>query len=200
MSQQEFWNSKFSRDGFLYGKKPNEFIKDCSLNFQKNKKVLCLGEGEGRNAIYLAKEGFSVDAIDASDIGLGKLSERAALEEVNVDTKCIDINEWLPNKLYGAVVFSYMHLELNEMKKLFPKIEDALYKDGFLVAEVFSKNQIEKNSGGPKNLDLLYSVEEIKSCISNLKVHKLEECEVELDEGNGHQGNASVIRLIAQKV
>lgn len=200
MEQQEFWNQKFSRDGYLYGKEPNEFIKSTYVNFKKNQRVLCLGEGEGRNAVFLAKKGYEVAAIDASDVGLSKLETWAKESNVEVKTKCMDINEWIPTKKYGAILFTFMHLKIDELQKIVEKIEDSLKENGFLVAEVFSKSQIHKNSGGPKDLDLLYSVEDFQNSIKSLKIHKLEEKIVELNEGNGHIGEASVIRLIAQKL
>lgn len=200
MEQQNFWNAKFSRDGYLYGTNPNQFIKNSYDNFKRSQKVLCLGEGEGRNAIFLAKKGYEVEAIDASDVGLNKLYEQSKLENVKIKTNCMDINNWKPEKKYGAILFTFMHLKLDELKSLLKKIEDALEDTGFLVVEVFSKNQIEKNSGGPKDLELLYSVYDFKENIKELRIHKLEEVIVELNEGNGHQGEASVIRLIAQKI
>jgi 2-polyprenyl-3-methyl-5-hydroxy-6-metoxy-1,4-benzoquinol methylase len=199
MNQQEFWNNKFSKDDFMYGENPNEFIKSSYDNFTKSQKVLCLGEGEGRNAIFLAKKGYEVEAIDASDIGLNKLFEKSKLENVEVKTTCMDINEWVSEKKYGAILFTFMHLELQDLKILLGKIEKALKEKGFLVVEVFSKNQIEKCSGGPKDLNLLYSIDDFKENIKELKIHKLEEVITHLDEGRGHQGEASVIRLIAQK-
>ena len=200
MNQQEFWNKKFSRDGYLYGTNPNQFIKNSYDNFKKSQKILCLGEGEGRNAIFLARHGYEVEAIDASDVGLNKLYEQCKLENIEVKTKCMDINNWVQEKKYGAILFTFMHLEISELKSLLDKIEGALEEKGFFIVEVFSKNQIEKNSGGPKDLELLYSIDDFKENIKSLKVHKLEELVVELNEGNGHIGEASVIRLIAQKV
>jgi hypothetical protein len=93
-----------------------------------------------------------------------------------------------------------MHLEIVELKKLLEKIEKNLYDKGFLVVEVFSKKQINKNSGGPKDLNLLYGVDDFKENLKTLKILKLEETVVQLEEGNGHNGEASVIRLIAQKL
>ncbi|WP_419767989.1 class I SAM-dependent methyltransferase [Arcobacter sp.] len=199
MNQQELWNKKFSRDGYLYGTNPNQFIKNSYVNFKKDQTVLCLGEGEGRNAIFLAKEGFDVEAIDASDIGLNKLFEQSKIENVEIKTACMDINDWQVSKKYGAILFSFLHLKIDELKTLIKKIETSLEKDGFFVCEVFSKNQIENNSGGPKDLELLYSMDDFKENIKELKIHKLEEVITNLEEGTGHQGEASVIRLIAQK-
>lgn len=199
MTQQEFWNGKFSRDGYLYGKNPNVFVEKCYLNFKKSQRVLCLGEGEGRNAVFLASKGYEVAALDASDVALKKLETFAQEKNVTVHTRCIDLNEWTPTKKYGAIVFSFLHLTSPEKKMLFSKIESALKGKGFLIAEVFSKNQLNYNSGGPKDEELLYSVDDFKDAFPHSIIHKLEEVEVELDEGNGHQGRASVIRLIAQR-
>ncbi len=199
MSQQAFWNEKFSREGYLYGKEPNAFLSNCYNNFIKSERILCLGEGEGRNAIFLAKKGYEVAAIDASDIGLKKLESFAQQEHVSVTTRCQDLNEWVPNKKYGAIVFSYLHLLDNEKQSLFTKIETSLIHQGFFIAEVFSKNQLNYSSGGPKDAELLYSIEDFKKAFKHCIIHKLEEVEVELDEGKGHKGLASVIRIIAQR-
>lgn len=199
MTQQEFWNQKFSRDGYLYGKEPNHFLKECSSNFKISQEVLCLGEGEGRNAIFLAKEGYKVLALDASNVGLKKLTSLAKEEEVEVKTQCIDLSEWTPKKKYGAIVFSYLHLLTDEKTSLFEKIQTALHPQGFFVAEVFSKSQLNYNSGGPKERDLLYAIEDFKDAFEECVIHKLEEVEVNLAEGRGHNGKASVIRIIAQR-
>ena len=199
MNQQEFWNKKFLRDAYLYGKKPNEFIYSCSANFNKTQRLLCVGEGEGRNAVFLAKKGFEVVALDASDIGLKKLEEYAKEENVKVKTLCTDINDWIPKKKYGTIVASYFHVSNDEKKDVFKKLESALKNKGFLVLEVFSKNQINYSSGGPKDTDLLYSIEEFENIFKDSIIHKLEEVIINLDEGKGHQGKASVIRLVIQK-
>lgn len=200
MSQQLFWNEKFSREGYLYGKNPNEFIKETYTKFNKNEKVLCLGEGEGRNAIFLAKQGFDVEAIDASNIGIEKLKSHAEEQSVNIKTSCMDLNDWQTDEKYGAVLFTFLHLEKDELNNLLTKIEACLEEGGYFTAEVFSKNQFDKTSGGPKNLDLLYEENDFKEAIKNLKIHKLQEETVYLNEGKGHQGEAHVIRIIAQKL
>jgi SAM-dependent methyltransferase len=199
MSQKEFWNSKFSKEGFLYGTKPNAFIKSCEGNFKKSQRFLCLGEGEGRNAIYFAKKGFDVVALDASDIGLLKLETQAIENNLKIKTRCVDLNEWEPSKKYGTIVASYLHMYEDDREKLFLKIESCLKDNGFFVGEFFSKNQINYTSGGPKDLSLLYSVDDFLNSFNSCIKHKIEEIETNLDEGKGHQGKASVIRVIIQK-
>lgn len=199
MEQQEFWNTKFSREGYLYGKKPNAFLVSCGSNFKKSHRFLCLGEGEGRNAIYFAKKGYSIEAIDASDIGLKKLAEFAKEENVEVETNCSDLTQWIPKKKYGSIVASYLHLYKKDREELFEKIDSCLKEKGFFVGEFFSTNQLNYSSGGPKDIDLLYTVDDFLNSFPNCTKHRVEEVEVELEEGKGHQGLASVIRVIIQK-
>lgn len=199
MEQQEFWNSKFSREGYLYGKEANKFLVSCDSNFKKSEKFLCLGEGEGRNAIFFAKKGYKVTAIDASDIGLEKLEEFAKEENVKVKTICQDLTKWEAKEKYFSIVASYLHMYKDDRELLFEKIENSLPSGGFFVGEFFSINQLNYSSGGPKDEELLYTVEDFKNSFPNSKKHKLEEVEVELNEGKGHNGTASVIRVIIEK-
>ncbi len=198
MSQQEFWNQKFSRDGFLYGLKPNSFIASKIKSFPANSKVLCLGEGEGRNAIFLAKKGFEVTAIDASDIGLSKLEQRAKEEGLNIKTICIDLNEWQAEEKYDVIVASYLHMYEKDRDRLFDNIDDSLKENAVFVGEFFSQNQLNYNSGGPKDKELLYKVEDFKAHYTFSEAEVKEQITI-LDEGKGHQGEASVIRVVLQK-
>lgn len=199
MTQQELWNKKFSKDEYLYGKEVNKFLSSCYNNFSKSQRILCVGEGEGRNAVFLAKKAYEVEAIDASDVGLRKLEKLAQEENTTVHTTCLDLNDWLPTKKYGACVISFLHLSKDEKLSIFPKIEASLNHQAFFIIEVFSKDQVNFSSGGPKDTDLLYSIEDIKQSLQHCVFHKLEQVEVILDEGYGHKGLASVIRVIAQK-
>ena len=198
MSQQEFWNSKFLRDGFLYGIKPNTFISSKIKLLKRESELLCLGEGEGRNAIFFAKRGFKVSAFDASDIGLKKLEERAKEENLKINTLCLDLNDWEDDKKYDVIVASYLHMYKDERVKLFEKIEESLNQDGHFIGEFFSTKQLNFNSGGPKDEDLLYTVDDFKKNFLYCD-KEITEQEVILDEGKGHQGDACVIRVVIQK-
>lgn len=200
MNQQEFWNKKFSKDEFFYGKKPNEFLVSCISKFSKKERILFLGEGEGRNAVYFAKHGYDVRAIDASNIGLSKLQIFAKQEGVNIKTTCLDLKDWSPKKNFGGMLASYLHLESPLREEVFQKVEDVLISGGFFVAEFFSKKQLNFSSGGPKDENLLYDLNSFDGLFKKCKIHKLVEEEVVLDEGTGHRGKASVIRLVVQKI
>lgn len=198
MNQKEFWNNKFKNDDFLYGLKANEFLASNINKFEKNMRILCLGEGEGRNAIFFAKEGFDVTAIDSSDVALAKLQKRAQNENLNIKTFCIDLNSWQNSEKYDVILISYLHMHKEYLKELLKKIENSLTIGGYFIGEFFSKEQLNYNSGGPKDIDFLYNVEDFNNYFIDFKKDIKEEIVV-LDEGDGHQGLASVIRVIIKK-
>ena len=199
MSQQEFWNGKFSKADYFYGTKANEFLASNISLLKNHKKLLCLGEGEGRNAIFFAKNGFEVSAIDASNLGLEKHQNRAIEEKLDIKTVCMDLNDWTVLEKYDVIVASYLHMFKNEREELFKKIEDSLNSNGYFIGEFFSTKQLEFNSGGPKDLDLLYAIEDFQNYFNLCKKNITEEIVV-LDEGIGHQGEACVIRVVIQKI
>ena len=199
MSQQLFWNNKFSKVDYFYGTKPNEFLASKLELIKHKKTLLCLGEGEGRNAIFFAQNGLEVSAIDASDIGLKKLDRKSKEENHNIKTFCMDLNHWEAKEKYDVIVASYLHMFKDEREELFKKIEDSLSKDAYFIGEFFSTKQLEFNSGGPKDLDLLYTIEDFLNHFNSCEKNITEEIAV-LDEGIGHQGEACVIRVVIQKV
>ena len=202
MEQTNFWNDKFSKVDYLYGLDPNEFIAS-NIDLMKDKKrVLCLGEGEGRNAIFLAKEGFEVTAIDASDVGLDKLKYRASQDFLDIHCINMDLNNWEmilnEDEKYDVIVASYLHMFEQDRNSLFNKIEQNLKSGGYFIAEFFSKEQLNYNSGGPKALDLLYDLNDFDEVFTTFE-KKITKQLVHLNEGVGHQGEASVIRVIVKK-
>ena len=200
MNQQDFWNGKFKIDSMFYGKEPNQFIKIESKLLADKSEVLCLGEGEGRNAIFLAKKGHKVTAFDSSDIGLEKLKLNAKNENLDIQTRCFDLNNWNDNTKYQNIITSYLHLEEPLRTQVFQKAYNTLLPNGYFIAEFFSKEQMNYNSGGPKNLNLLYDKDSLKSIFTTEEIIYLEQEEILLSEGIGHNGLANVIRIILKKI
>lgn len=196
----QMWDEKFSREGYFYGLKPNVFI-ESQLELIKGN-VLCLGEGEGRNAVFLASKGYQVTALDASPIGISKALHFADRQEVKIIPILVDLEQWEPNTTYNTIVSSYLHLEEPLRTKAFRTAIDVLEKEGYFIAEFFSINQMPRESGGPKKPELLYTLASLESIFSmpNCEIIYLKEEEVPLDEGPGHQGDALVIRVIVKKL
>lgn len=199
---QEMWNTKFDREEFLYGEEPNAFIKEHTHLLKKNSRILCLGEGEGRNALYLAKFGFNVEALDASDIGLMKLQKKALEGGVAITIRHTLFENWQPHGRYNAILCSFMHLPKEAQDTMFTKSFLALEEGGYFIGEFFSTSQLKFQSGGPKDKNLLYDICDIHALLKNLpcEILKLSLEIVELNEGIGHKGKASVIRILFQKL
>ena len=199
---QAFWNAKFYTKDFIYGEAPNNFVKENIELFVNTKKVMCLGEGEGRNAIYLADKGMEVEALDISDIALKKLRRRAKESYLFIKTRHTLFEYWQPDTHYDAVVCTYLHLPKHNQIMLFEKALMALNPNAYFIAELFSESQIHFSSGGPKNIALLYDLNDILDIVKTLpcKIIKLAQEVIVLNEGDKHVGRASVIRIILQKL
>jgi len=195
---KEFWNDRFGQSTYIYGKAPNVFFAEQLNKLQKGK-ILLPAEGEGRNAVYAAIKGWKVSAFDYSEAGIKKAHQLAADYDVEIDYQLVTVMDFQSNDSFDAIALIFAHFTGKEREVLFKKLEDALASGGYLIMEVFSKNQLGRESGGPKDLDLLYSKDEIKSLFPSLDFVILEETKTMLDEGSFHQGEAAVIRAVAQK-
>ena len=196
---KEFWNERFAQDEFIYGTSPNEFFAQ-QLELIPRGSLLLPAEGEGRNAVYAAKKGFEVSAFDFSEEGKAKALELANTHNVNIRYDLLHASGFQKDKHYDVVALIYAHFAGEERIDLFKKLESSLETGGHLIMEVFSKNQLGRTSGGPKSLELLYNVEEVKSLFPTISFSMLEESTVTLKEGKYHCGEAKVIRAIGQKM
>jgi cyclopropane fatty-acyl-phospholipid synthase-like methyltransferase len=195
---KEFWNERYSKSLYHYGKAPNAFFASYLTRLPKGD-LLLPAEGEGRNAVYAAYKGWKVTAFDFSEEGRKKALALAQSYDVEIDYQLMHASDFKAAKTYDAIALIFAHFAGEERKQLFANLEKSLAPGGHLIMEVFSKNQIGKESGGPKDLELLYSRAEIMSLFPNLNFSILEETKVDLDEGYSHQGEAVVIRGFAEK-
>lgn len=196
----EFWNKKYSVEDYIYGKEPNEFFR-ASLERLTPGKVLFLGEGEGRNSVFAAEQGWDVDALDSSSAAMEKAIKLAAERNVKINYQLADVcNYNYEAKKYDLVALIYLHLHESERTELHQKIIRSLRKDGIVILEAFDKSQINNDSGGPKNPDLLYTFEDIINDFIDLDFLELSKSSMPLNEGNHHTGNAEIIRFIGKKI
>ena len=198
--EREFWNKRYSEPGFAYGILPNLFLKEYLELLDKKGKALFLGEGEGRNAVYAAKQGWQVDAVDYSFSAKKKADLLAAENQVNINFVVNDLSSYnFKENYYDLVVIIFLHLTPDMRNHVFVKSILSLKKYGNLLLEVFSKEQINNNSGGPRSIDLLYSETEIVKLTRSLKTELIETKKIDLSEGIYHKGIADVVRYIGIK-
>ena len=196
---QDQWNERYSKEDFHYGKEPNNFLKEELPKLTRGK-ILFVGEGEGRNAVYAAKLGWEVDAIDFSHEGKRKAEKLAEEFGVKINYEIQDFADFIPKEnTYDAVGIFFIHLDENLREKLFAKIISSLKHNGKIIFECFEKEQINNSTGGPKNVELLYSLEDIVNEFIDLDFEKLSKEKVILTEGAGHNGPAMVIRFVGVK-
>ncbi len=197
---KDFWDNRYSEQEFAYGIEPNQFLKQ-QIDKLDTGKVLFLGEGEGRNAVYASKLGWQVDAVDFSSSAMKKALRLANENGVSINYTVCDLNEYefrIDN--YDLVVMIFLHLPIDLREKIFKSSINSLKLNGRLLVESFGKKQINNESGGPKDVDLLFSLDDIKNITTNLKEELLEDKTIFLNEGEYHKGKADVIRYIGVKI
>ena len=196
---QEQWNKRYSETNYLYGKEPNLFLKEQIEKLNPGK-LLLLGEGDGRNSVFAAKLGWRVDAFDFSQSAKEKALKYAEKENVSINYYVQDLETAeLKENNYDAVGIIFLHLPEDLREIVHHKALKSLKPNGVVIIEVFEKEQLKYGSGGPKDIDMLYSLEDIYTDFSELNVQKFTKERIILKEGPLHSGPAAVIRFLAQK-
>ena len=192
------WDDRYSDNEFIYGTEPNAFLVEHSSLL--GSPVLSLAEGEGRNAVYLAALGLQVHCVDVSAVGLAKARRLAASRGVDITTEVVDLAIYQPTaNCYQSVISISAHLPSKIRGRLYPIIEQCLLPGGVLALEAYSENQLSRNTGGPKDVDMLMTVPKIVQEFPNLEPLILHEIEREVREGKHHTGLACVVQFVGKK-
>ncbi len=193
---KSFWEERYSREEFAYGTLPNKFFKE-QIDKIKPGKLLLIGEGEGRNAVYAAKLGWVVDALDFSEEAKKKALRLAEINNVFINYDVENLDNFVPQKdFYDAAGLIFIHLENQLRDKVHTKCIESLKPGGKIILEAFEKEQFGRKSGGPQNPNLLYTLEDIKTNFSVLRTELLIKDIKNLDEGEFHSGEAAVIQYV----
>lgn len=199
MLQEQFWNQRYAAHETVYGYQPNTFFKQF-IDTHKAGSILLPAEGEGRNAIYAAKKGWEVDAFDFSEVARDKSLAIAAKENVQIQYAVQLIESFKAVKLYDAVSLIYVHMEPTLRKKFHQEILKSIKPGGFLILEAFGREQIKLKSGGPKDENQLYDAPSLCDDFRSLHILSCQQKEIILSEGAFHEGPASVLRFMGQKI
>ena len=199
MSTRDFWNEKFANTEYAYGTEPNDFLVSAVTKLKRGA-TLSLAEGEGRNAVWLAQQGFTVSAIEQSEKGVGK-TLRLALqrgvivmaERGELETFHIQPNSW------DLVVSIFAHTPQELRRKLHRQVVAGLKPGGVFVLEAYTPTQIANNTGGPKDAALMPTAELLRSELAGLVFDRIEEVERDVVEGSLHTGTAHVVQVVAHR-
>ena len=193
------WNERYSEPGFAYGTEPNEFLISV-VDRIPHGRILSLAEGEGRNAVYLASLGYEVTGVDGSEVGLRKAMELAKERGVAITTIQADLSEFeIGLEQWDGIISCYCHTPSTIRASLHHAAVLGLKPGGVFVLEAFSKEQLAYDTGGPKSLDMLMSLVELKLELVGLEFIHAVEMEREVREGSRHTGLASVVQVIGLK-
>jgi len=197
---KSFWDERYGEADFVYGVEPNEFLVSAARWLPAGSSILSLGEGEGRNAVFLAMRGFNVHGVDGSDVGLAKAQSLARARGAQIQTEVADLAVFEPAaRSYGAVISISAHLPSVIRNRLYPLVENCLLPNGIILLEAYSENQLARGTGGPKDSDMLMTVAKIEREFPNCEPILLRELEREVREGKYHTGMASVVQFIGKK-
>ena len=193
------WDERYSTEEYAYGKSPNKFLEE---NFRVIPKghVLCLAEGEGRNAVFLAKQGYSVTAVDGSQVGLQKAKKLAeehgvSIEVIHADLANFDIGQ---NRWEG-IVSIFCPLPSALRKELHKKVVAGLKPHGVYLVEAYTPDQLKHGTGGGKSADSMTTKESLSLELKDLRFKHLLELERDVIEGIYHTGLGAVVQAIASK-
>lgn len=198
----QFWNERFDKAEFIFGKEPNEYLVEQSQKYLKPAdKVLCIADGEGRNSVWLAKQGIQVVAFDASDIALNKAKQFAKENQVEVEYAFSDTDsfDWQANS-YDAVIGIFIQFADPQMReRIFQKTHEALKPGGVFILQGYTPKQLEYKTGGPSLIEHLYTEELIRDLTKEFQMLELCCYEKELNEGARHAGISALLGLVAKK-
>ena len=201
---ENFWNDRYGNDEFAYGTAPNEFLLSQQARLPASGRALAVGDGEGRNGVWLAQQGLSVLSVDLAAAGLQKARALAQQNDVTLETKQADLSDWdWPVATYDVVVSIYLHFPSDLRPRMHRAMLQALKPGGILMLEAFAPNQLDYQkqyqSGGPPRLDMLYAPDMLREDLAGAEEVMLAEAKTKLQEGAYHAGPAAVVRAVFRK-
>jgi SAM-dependent methyltransferase len=193
------WDNRYSEPGFAYGLKPNDFLVSVSKQLTVGQ-CLSLAEGEGRNAVFLAKNNHDVIAVDASEVGLQKTKQLANDNNVTIKTIHCDLQNYvLPKLQFNTIVSIFCHTPEIIRQKLHKGVVAGLKQGGLFVLEAYTKKQLHYGTGGPPTAELTMSLDKLKNELQGLEFLIAHEIERDVIEGKYHTGTGAVVQILARK-
>ena len=200
MTTQNPWDERYAAEEYFYGTEPNDFLKAHVSEIPAGGKVLCLAEGEGRNAVFLARQGFQVTAVDGSAVGLGKLQKLASQYGVQVQTIHSDLADFqIEPQSWDGIVSVWCHVPPALRGTLHAKCAEGLKEGGVFLLEAYHPRQLDYKTGGPPVAELMMTPSALKQELASLELSRCEDLDRNVQEGKGHFGKSAVSQVIGRK-
>lgn len=195
------WNRRYAGDDFLFGTEPNAWLREHVDALPAGGRVLCVADGEGRNSVWLARQGFAVEAFDVADRAVEKargLAQRAGVD-VRYTVADVDHFDW-PQAAYDGVAAIFVQFADPTLRaRLFERIANSLKPGGVLVLQGYTPQQLDYRTGGPPYASHLYTPEMLQAAFAALSILELRAYEADVQEGSGHRGRSALIGLVARR-
>ena len=193
------WDEEYSVEEYVYGKKPNEFLLEMSEKLTKGS-VLCLAEGEGRNAVHLARQGFAATAVDSSKVGLAKAKKLAREFGVTIQTVTVDLDDYVIDKgVWDSIISISCHVHQDLRRRLHRDLVAGLKEGGTFLLEAYTPKQLELQTGGPPSAEYLMELAALREELDGLEFIHGQELVRDVVEGINHTGKGSVVQVLAGK-
>jgi len=197
---QKMWDERFAQTEPVYGEQPNAYLRAQVHRLTPGCKVLVPGDGYGRNGLWLARQGFSVSTVDLSPVGVERARKAARAAGLTMTIEKADLATWQwPIGQFDAVASIFLHLPPEIRPQIHVQMLGALKPGGLLIIEAFTPAQLQHSSGGPKQVELLYTTELLRQDFAVAEALELQEVEIDLDEGRMHRGPSAVVHGVFQK-
>jgi SAM-dependent methyltransferase len=193
------WNDRYAAAGHFYGEAPNAFVAEVAPEIPAGP-VLCLAEGEGRNAVHLAMLGHRVTAVDQSEVGLAKARRLAAARGVEIETVATDLADYsIAVAAWAGILATFAHLPPALRRRVHRDVVAGLQPGGVYILEAYTPAQLAFGTGGPKLPELLMTLADLREELSGLKFLIARELERDVIEGSGHNGRGAVVQILARR-
>jgi SAM-dependent methyltransferase len=197
---QKMWDERFSQLEPVYGDEPNVFLEAQAFRFPPGGKLLVPADGYGRNGIWLAKQGFQVHTVDLSPVGVERARKAAMASGVTVTIEQADLSSWTwPVAQFDGIASIFLHLPPQLRTQVHASMLRALKPGGLVILQAFIPRQLQYSSGGPKQVDLLYTAEVLRQDFAPATALELEEKQINIREGHMHSGPAAVVQAVFRK-
>jgi SAM-dependent methyltransferase len=193
------WDERYSVAGFAYREEPNDFLREQAAVLAPRSDVLCLAEGEGRNAVFLASLGHCVHAVDLSSVGLAKAERLAAERGTSITTELADLASYdLGVARWDAVVSIWAHMPQAVRASLHARAVGALRPGGIFLLEAYTPEQLALKTGGPPVAELMMTLDGVRGEFERLEEVVAREGEREVSEGRYHQGRSATVQFLGR--
>ena len=194
------WDERYQTPEYIFGDQPCQWLIMNQHRLPQSGQALALGDGEGRNGVFLAELGFEVTSVDLSEVGLSKARDLARKRGVTIQTVQADLENYeIEAENQDLIVSIYCHLPDAIRKLVHERAEVALKPGGLFILEAFHHSQLKYQSGDPKTTDLLYDLDALLGDFQTLQILEAFDGLCYLDEGARHSGIGHIVRLVLQK-